>query len=432
MFTDPKMEVAAGSTVGLKITGARKSKSRPGGRSEVCRATDYPGKIRRNGIEDFGRGVASGDSLAISWKNGNVLRPVPRQFAILNLIEFRGKLGKLLPVLCELLLPLFARFAAPSSNPGLEMLVYPAGNQELGVGRPTVSLLHQLDLVFAERLAVRGTGILPMRRTIADMTIDDYDRGSARRPCGIPQRALDAIQIVGIPDTNDVPSIRQESPGDVFGERDIGLAFDGDVIVVVDPAEVIELQVPGDRGCLARDSFHHAAIAAECVNAVSEQFKIWLVVTRGEPLFRNGHAHTRGHTLSERTGGCFHARGPTVLRVPSAAAPELPERLEVVDRDGGAAQNFIFWIDGFDSCEVQDRVQQSRCVPRGKHEAIAIHPNGIFRVEPQKPLPQAVNRGGHTHRRAGVTGIRLLDRVDGQRPHRVHAYLVQIQHRLSR
>src|SRR5258708_178021 len=310
MFTDTKMQVAAGSTVGLKITRARKSQSRLGGRSEVCRTPDDPGKIRRDGIEDFGRGVASGDSLAISWKNGNVLRPVPRQFAFLNLIELLGKLRKLLPVLCELLLPLFARFAAPPSNPGLEVLVYPGGTQDVGVGRPTVGLLHQFDLVFAERLAVRGNGILTMRRTIADVTIDDYDRWSARRPCGIPERVLDAIQIVGIPDTNDVPSIRQKPPGDVLGERDIGLAFDGDVIVVVDPAEVIEFQVPGNGGCLARDSFHHAAIAAECVNAVSEQFKIWLVVTRGEPLFRNGHAHTRGHTLSQRTGRCFHARWP--------------------------------------------------------------------------------------------------------------------------
>src|SRR6267142_5896758 len=163
VFTDPKVQVAARSTIGLKITRARKSQSRPSGRSKVCRTPDHPRKIRRNGIEDFGRGVASGDSLAIRWKNGNVLRPVPRQLALLNLIEFLGKFGKLFPVLCELLLPLFARFTAPPSNPGLEVLVYPAGNQELGVGRPTVSLLHQLDLVFAKWLAVRGAGILTMR-----------------------------------------------------------------------------------------------------------------------------------------------------------------------------------------------------------------------------------------------------------------------------
>src|SRR5262249_171384 len=135
-----------------------------------------------------------------------------------------------------------------------------------------------------------------------------------------------------------------------FGERDIGFAFYGDVIVVVDPAEVIELQVSRDRGCLARDSFHHAAIAAERVNSIAEQFKTWLVVPRGEPLFGNSHAHTRGHALSQRTGGCFHAPGPPVFGVCGAMAAELAEGPEVVERDGGAAQNFIFWIDRFDLC----------------------------------------------------------------------------------
>src|SRR5580692_6703920 len=80
VFPDPKVQIAARSTVGLKITRTRERQSRLGGRSKVRRAADHPRKIRRNGIEDFGRGVATGYSLAISWKNGNVLRPVRRQF----------------------------------------------------------------------------------------------------------------------------------------------------------------------------------------------------------------------------------------------------------------------------------------------------------------------------------------------------------------
>src|ERR1700745_391396 len=138
VFTDPKVQIAARSTVGLKITRARERQSRLGGRSKVRGATDHPGKIRRDGIENFGRGVTSGYSLAISWKNGNVLGPVHRQLAFLHLIELRGKFGKLLPVPDELFLPLFARFAAPPCNPGLEVLVYAVRNQELGVGRPAI------------------------------------------------------------------------------------------------------------------------------------------------------------------------------------------------------------------------------------------------------------------------------------------------------
>src|SRR5246127_377726 len=239
VFTDPKVQITARSTVGLKITRARERQSRFGGRSKVRGATDHPGKVRRDGIEDFGRGVASGYSLAISWKIGNVLRPVHRQLAFLNLIELRGKFGKLFPVLGELFLPLFARFAAPPSNPGLEVLVYPAGNQELGVGRPAVRLLHQLNLLFAKRLAVRRARVLTMRRTVADMTINDYDRWSARRARSIPERVLNPIQVVGIPYAKDVPSVCQKASSHVFGERDVGFAFDGDVIVVIDPAEVV-------------------------------------------------------------------------------------------------------------------------------------------------------------------------------------------------
>src|ERR1700746_3831351 len=215
VFTDPKVQIAARSTVGLKITRARERQSRLGGRRKDGRATDHPGKIRRDGIEDFGRGVAPGYSLAISWKNGNVLRPIHRQLAFLNLIELRGKFGKLFPVLGELFLPLFARFAASPSNPRGEVLVYPAGDQEFGVGRPAVRLLHQLNLFFAKRLAVRRTGGLTMRRTVADMTVNEYDRWSAGRASGIPERVLNAMQIVGISDANDVPSIRQKSPGDI-------------------------------------------------------------------------------------------------------------------------------------------------------------------------------------------------------------------------
>ena len=54
------------------------------------------------------------------------------------------------------------------------------------------------------------------------------------------QAPLDAIEIVGIADAQHVPAVGQEPRGDVLGEGDVGLALDGDVVVVVDPAEVVE------------------------------------------------------------------------------------------------------------------------------------------------------------------------------------------------
>src|SRR5258708_12871454 len=128
-----------------------------------------------------------------------------------------------------------------------------------------------------------------MWRTIADMAIYDYDGRSACRTRGITQRFLDAIEIVGIPYTNDIPSVGEKPAGDIFGERDIGFTFDGDVIVVVNPAKVIELQVPCNRGGLARDSFHHAAVAAERENPILDQLKIRTFESPPDPFFSLAH-----------------------------------------------------------------------------------------------------------------------------------------------
>src|SRR6202007_2080350 len=146
------------------------------------------------------------------------LRPVCRQLSLLKLIELRSKFGELFPVLRKLFFPRLARFATSPPNSGLEVLIHSVGHEKLGVSRPAIRLLYELDLIFAERVAVRSACILTMRRTIADMTIDDYYRWSARRGRGIPQCVLDAIQIVGIPYAKDVPSVRQKASGHILGE----------------------------------------------------------------------------------------------------------------------------------------------------------------------------------------------------------------------
>src|SRR6185295_384303 len=159
--------------------------------------------------------------------------------------------------------PLLACLAAPAAKPGLEMLIHRGRNDKLGVSGPTVRLLHKFYLFFAQRLAVRRARVLAMRRTIADVTIDNCDGRSARSPHGVPKGVLDSIEIVGITDTNHVPSVGKEPPSNILGERDIRLAFDGDVVVVVNPAQVVELEVSSQRGGLCRDAFHHATVAAE-------------------------------------------------------------------------------------------------------------------------------------------------------------------------
>src|SRR4029077_13834077 len=156
------MQISARSSVGLKIAGGRERQACLGSRSQVRRASYQPRNVWSNAVQNFGGRVASGHSLGIGGKDGNVFRPIRRQLSLLNLVELRCGLGEFYSVLRELFLPILARFAASPPNSGFEVLIHPVGYKKLGVWRPAISLLGYLDLFFTERLAVSRAGVLTM------------------------------------------------------------------------------------------------------------------------------------------------------------------------------------------------------------------------------------------------------------------------------
>ena len=54
---------------------------------------------------------------------------------------------------------------------------------------------------------------------------------------------FDAIEVVRIADPQNVPTVRQESCLDVLSERHARAAFNRDVVVIVNPAEIVETKV---------------------------------------------------------------------------------------------------------------------------------------------------------------------------------------------
>ena len=112
---------------------------------------------------------------------------------------------------------------------------------------------------------------------------------------------------------------------------------------------------------------------------------------------------------------------------PGAVGVQLAERLDVVHAHRGLAEHLVLGIHGLDLRQVQQRVQEHRGVPGRQHEAVAVRPDRIGGVEAQEALPQRVGDGGHRHRRPGVARVRLLDRVDRQRPDRVDAERVDVR-----
>src|SRR5579862_7544043 len=90
-----------------------------------------------------------------------------------------------------------------------------------------------------------------------------------------------------------------------------------------------------ERGRLAGHAFHDVAVTTDGPNLVIEEIKVRAIVMRSQPFFRDGHANTRGHALTERACGCFDTGGQAIFRMSGSVASNLAEILDVVEGNGG-------------------------------------------------------------------------------------------------
>ena len=117
-------------------------------------------------------------------------------------------------------------------------------------------------------------------------------------------------------------------------------AFDRDVIVVVDPAEIGELQMAGERGGFAGDAFHQIAVAALGPDVEIEQREAGLVVAGGEPAAGDRHADAVAAALPERAGRRFDAGRVLDFRMARRAAAPLAEVAELLERQRRSIGHF--------------------------------------------------------------------------------------------
>src|SRR5712691_6605503 len=89
-----------------------------------------------------------------------------------------SQLGILGFVLLERFYPLLAGSTAASADSLGKVFAHPVGDKELGIFRPSIVSLGQLDLFLAERLAVGGGSILLVRSAVGDVTVHDNQGGA--------------------------------------------------------------------------------------------------------------------------------------------------------------------------------------------------------------------------------------------------------------
>ena len=170
-------------------------------------------------------------------------------------------------------------------------------------------------------------------------------------------------------------------------ERDVGRTRERDEVVVVEDDELAELEVAGERDRFLADAFHQVAVAADAVGEVVDDRLVVAVVDGAEMRFGDRHADGVGDALAERPGRRLDARRALGFGMAGRLASELPEVLDVVERQVVAG-------------EIEQRVEQHRAVAGGEHEAVAVEPMRILRIEAQMARPQRVRHRRRAHRHA--------------------------------
>src|SRR6478752_4049478 len=190
------------------------------------------------------------------------------------------------------------------------------------------------------------------------MAVQNDERGPAFRLLEYRERLFDSANVIGVANAQNVPAVSEKARGHVFGECDVRVPFDADVIVVPDPAEIIQTEMTGERGSFGSNAFHHATVTADGVDVVLENLKTWFVVSVGEPFLGDAHADAGRDTLSERAGGGFHSRHPMIFRVAGRFAIELTKPANIVQRDRWLSKIFIVGVYRLDAGEVKDGPEQ--------------------------------------------------------------------------
>ena len=76
-----------------------------------------------------------------------------------------------------------------------------------------------------------------------------------------------------------------------------------------------------------------------------------------------------------------------IFRVARAPAVDFTEMFDVVERDRELAETLVLGINRLYASKMQHRIEQHRGVSIGEDESVAIRPDRVVRIEPQKILP---------------------------------------------
>lgn len=92
------------------------------------------------------------------------------------------------------------------------------------------------------------------------MAVRNNQGGAPLGRPGLQHDFTHAVQVVHIRQAENIPAVGEETSADILVEGQVGAALDGDAVAVVDPDQVVELEVSCKACRLAGNAFHHAPV----------------------------------------------------------------------------------------------------------------------------------------------------------------------------
>ena len=197
----------------------------------------------RAGLELCRRNLES-RGLCICGERGKVFVPAIGKLPVLHAIKGVCQVWIFLLVVGEHRHPLIAERAPAFPHQFLKAFFDAVGDQKFGVFGPAIELLGRVELLPRRGFSMRFFCVLTMRRTVSDMAVDDDHRWAVRRVLKEANRLGKRVTVVCVRHVRDVPAVSLEAGLYVVAIREAGLAFNGDLVVVVDPAKVESFRWP--------------------------------------------------------------------------------------------------------------------------------------------------------------------------------------------
>lgn len=331
VLTDTVSDVSAGvvtetSVLGLEIDGILPSGQV--GASQIGGTTDKLGDDSLDLAEDSLRQLSRSDGRVGGGVDGESLLPALGEVASLSSQKVGVLSSEGLAVLGEQLVPLLLSGGTLGRVLAVEVVDLLGDGEALG-GVEAELLLELLDIIGLERRAVDTVGAL-VDGAVANGGLELDNGGLVRDGLSLLDGGLNGSQVVvTVLDGDDMPAISLVALGNVLSEGNVGVAVNGDVVVIPDGNQVAELEVTGEGAGLAGDTLHEAAIAKEAVCVVVDELEAGLVEAGCGVSLGNGETDSIADTLTERASGDLNAGGVMGLGMAGGLAADSLQGEEI-------------------------------------------------------------------------------------------------------